>query len=45
LYRLQYDTISRRIQHMAEDFNDQLIKKMKWMEFGLQLDDATDSNI
>ncbi|XP_076325414.1 protein FAM200C-like [Tachypleus tridentatus] len=38
------NTISRRIQHMAEDLNDQLIQKIKGKEFGLQLDEATDSN-
>lgn len=29
---------------MAEDRNDQLIEKIKGNEFGLQLDEATDSN-
>jgi hypothetical protein len=34
---LSNNTISRRIQHMAEGINDQLIEKMKGVEFGLQL--------
>jgi hypothetical protein len=29
---------------MAEDTNDQLIEEMKGVEFGLQLDEATDNN-
>ena len=29
---------------MAEDINDQLIEKIKGVEFGLQLDEATDNN-
>nr|CAH7768700.1 unnamed protein product [Callosobruchus chinensis] len=29
---------------LAEDLNDQLIEKIKGKEFGLQLDEATDSN-
>lgn len=41
---LSNNTISRRIQHIAEDLNDQLIEKMKGKEFGLQLDEVTDSN-
>ena len=41
---LSNNTTSRRIQHMAEDLNDQLIEKIKGKEFGLQLDEATDSN-
>ena len=41
---LSNNTISRRIQHIAEDFNDQLIEKIKGKEFGLQLDEATDNN-
>ncbi|XP_063813110.1 SCAN domain-containing protein 3-like [Pseudophryne corroboree] len=41
---LSNNTISRRIQHMAEDLNDQLIEKMKGKDFALQLDEATDSN-
>jgi hypothetical protein len=32
------------MQHMAEDINDQLIEKMKGVEFGFQLDEATDNN-
>jgi hypothetical protein len=31
------NTISRRIQHIAEDLNDQLIEKLKGKESGLQL--------
>lgn len=38
------NTVSRRIHHMAEDLNDQLIEKIKKSEFGLQLDEATDTN-
>ncbi|XP_076325514.1 protein FAM200A-like [Tachypleus tridentatus] len=41
---LSNDTISHRIQHMAEDLNDHLIEKMKGKEFGLHLDEAMDSN-
>jgi hypothetical protein len=41
---LSNNTISRRIQHIAEDLNDQLIKKLKGKEFGFQLDEATDNN-
>ncbi|XP_023233596.1 zinc finger BED domain-containing protein 5-like [Centruroides sculpturatus] len=41
---LSNNTISRRIHHIALDLNDQLIEKMKGMEFGLQLDEAIDSN-
>jgi hypothetical protein len=40
---LSNNTISRRIQHMVEDINDQLIEEMKGVEFGLQLDEATDN--
>ncbi|XP_063786065.1 protein FAM200A-like [Pseudophryne corroboree] len=41
---LSNNTISRRIQHMAEDLNDQFIEKMKGKDFALQLDEPTDSN-
>ncbi|XP_067120060.1 zinc finger BED domain-containing protein 5-like [Centruroides vittatus] len=41
---LSNNTISRRIQHMGEDLNIQLIEKLKGSEFGLQLDEATDNN-
>ncbi|XP_075454497.1 protein FAM200A-like [Ascaphus truei] len=41
---LSTNTIKRRIEHMAEDLNDQLIEKIKGKEFGLQLDEATDNN-
>jgi hypothetical protein len=41
---LSNNTISRRIQHVAEDLNDQLIKKLKGKEFGLQLDEAKDND-
>ena len=41
---LSNNTISRRIKHIAEDLNDQLIEKIKGKEFGLQLDEATDNN-
>jgi hypothetical protein len=40
---LSNNTISRRIQHIAEDLNDQLTEKLKGKEFGLQLDEATDN--
>lgn len=29
---------------MTEDINDQLVEKIKEVEFGLQLDEATDNN-
>lgn len=38
------NTISRRIHHVAQYLDDQLIKKMNGKEFGMQLDEATDSN-
>jgi hypothetical protein len=41
---LSNNTINRRIQHIAEDYNGQLIEKLKGKEFGLQLDEATDNN-
>jgi hypothetical protein len=41
---LSNNKISRRIRHMAEDINDQLIEKMKGVEFGLQLDEAMGNN-
>jgi hypothetical protein len=41
---LSNNIISRRIQHITEDLNDQLIGKLKRKEFGLQLDEATDKN-
>ncbi|XP_046145958.1 SCAN domain-containing protein 3-like [Osmia bicornis bicornis] len=41
---LSNNTISRRIQYMVEDINYQLIEKIKGVEFGLQLDEATDNN-
>ncbi|KAL4126049.1 hypothetical protein QTP88_010281 [Uroleucon formosanum] len=41
---LSNNTISRRIHHMADDLNDQLIEKLKKKAFGLQLDEATDIN-
>lgn len=41
---LSNNTISRRIQHMGEDLNAQLIEKLKGSEYGLQLDEATDNN-
>jgi hypothetical protein len=37
---LSNKSISRRIQHIMEYFNDLLIEKLKRKEFGLQLDDA-----
>ncbi|XP_045483145.1 zinc finger BED domain-containing protein 5-like [Harmonia axyridis] len=41
---LSNNTISRRIHDIADDLNYQLIEKMKSKDFGLQLDEATDSN-
>jgi hypothetical protein len=41
---LSNNTISRRIQHIAEDLTDELIEKFKRKEFGLQLDEVTDDN-
>mgnify|MGYP002775206681 CR=1 FL=1 len=41
---LSNNTISRRIHDIAEDLNHQLIEKIKSRDFGLQLDEATDSN-
>ncbi|KAL4101100.1 hypothetical protein QTP88_012347 [Uroleucon formosanum] len=41
---LSNNTISRRIHHMTDDLNDQLIEKLKEKAFGLQLDEATDIN-
>ncbi|XP_068115052.1 zinc finger BED domain-containing protein 5-like [Hyperolius riggenbachi] len=41
---LSNSTVSRRIECMAEDLNDQITEKMKGKEFGLQLDEATDSH-
>lgn len=38
------NTISGRIHHITLDLNDQLIEKMKFVEFGPQLDEVTDSN-
>lgn len=38
------DTISRRIQDMAEDVNDQLIEKLRRNDFTIQMDKATDSH-
>lgn len=41
---LSNNTSSRKIEHVAEYLNDQLIERMKGEEFGLQLDEATDRN-
>jgi hypothetical protein len=41
---LSKNTISRRIQHIAEDLNDQVIEKLQGKEFCFQLDEATDNN-
>lgn len=35
---------SRRIQYKAEDINDQLIEKIKGVDFGFQIDEVTDNN-
>lgn len=40
---LSINIIIRRIHHIAEDFYEQLIEKIKSKEFGLQLDEATDN--
>jgi len=40
---LSNNTVSRRIHHMAEDLNDQLVEKTKEREFGFHLDEATDT--
>lgn len=41
---LPNNTISRRIQDMAEEINDQLIEKLIGNDFAIQLDEATDSH-
>jgi hypothetical protein len=41
---LSNNTINRRMQHIAEDLSDQWTEKLKGMEFGLQLDEATGNN-
>jgi hypothetical protein len=40
---LSNNTNTRRI-YMSEDVNDQLIEKLKYKHFGIQLDEATDNN-
>ncbi|XP_069083616.1 zinc finger BED domain-containing protein 5-like [Pleurodeles waltl] len=40
---LSNNTISRRINDMADDINDQLICNLKGKDFALQLDEATDN--
>ncbi|XP_069059689.1 protein FAM200A-like [Pleurodeles waltl] len=40
---LSNNTISRRINDMANDINDQLICNLKGKDFALQLDEATDN--
>ncbi|GJQ67309.1 hypothetical protein Trydic_g8209 [Trypoxylus dichotomus] len=39
-----YNTITRRIYHIAQDLNDHLVNKLNGTEFDLQCDKATDSN-
>ena len=41
---LSDDIMCRRIDDMAQDIQDQLIDEMKQLEFGLQLDEATDGS-
>jgi hypothetical protein len=41
---LSNNTITRRIYDMSEDMNDQLIEKLKYKHFGIQLDEATDNS-
>jgi len=41
---LSNNTVSRRINQMAEDLNDQLVEKIENKVFGLQLVEATDNN-
>ena len=40
---LSINTISRRIDKISDDINDQLVAKMRGNEFSLQLDEATTS--
>ena len=40
---LPNNTISRRIDKISDDINDQLVAKMRGNEFSLQLDEATTS--
>ena len=40
---LSNNTISRRIDKISDDINDQLVAKMRGNEFSLQLDEATTS--
>jgi hypothetical protein len=41
---LSNNTITRRLYDMSEDMNDQLIEKLKYKHFSIQLDEATDNN-
>ncbi|XP_046686424.1 protein FAM200A-like [Homalodisca vitripennis] len=41
---LSNNTISRRIDDISEDINNQLINSLRRKEFGIQLDEATDSH-
>lgn len=41
---LSNNTVSRRIQRISEDMEDQLIQIMRGREFKLQLDEATDNS-
>lgn len=41
---LSNNTASHRIYHISDDFNDQLVGKIKEIIFRLQLDEATDIN-
>ncbi|XP_008186758.1 zinc finger MYM-type protein 6-like [Acyrthosiphon pisum] len=41
---LSNNTISRRIQDISDNINDQLIDKLRNKNFAIQLDEATDNN-
>ncbi|KAF7490370.1 SCAN domain-containing protein 3 [Sarcoptes scabiei] len=41
---LSNDSVRARINHMAKDITNQLVEKLRGREYGLQLDEATDSN-
>ena len=41
---LSNNTISRRIQDISDNINDQLIDKLRKKNFAIQLDEATDNN-
>lgn len=41
---LSNNTISRRIDDISEDINNQLLNSLRGKEFGIQLDEAIDSH-